>query len=359
MICNRTRSRQGLALCSMLGFCTAICVFGLSLQAQAAATFATFDAPGAVATFVAHINDGNEIVGSYTDSGGIYHPYFRTPNGLITAFEPVRNASRPSVAGGINDDGVIAGAYGDDIYVGFLRATDGKITRFAPTFDRNFVSVAGINKAGMVAGNFTQCSQNSPCFSFGYVRASDGASTTFNAAGDTYVSAINGKGTIVGYYTDSNSVIHGYVRSVDGTITTLDVAGAGMSSGEGTYVAGSTGTGTVAGSYIDGSGVSHGYVRAPDGTVTTFDVPGTAGSNGTFVAALSSTGAITGYYANSSGATHGYVRAPDGTVTTFDVPGTGTTCVRKTFPVTINGTGVIAGNYIDGNCVQHGFVRIP
>ena len=78
-------------------------------------------------------------------------------------------------------------------------------------------------------------------------------------------------GLIAGFFFDVNGVAHGFVRSPGGQFTTLDAPGAGTvpDSGEGTFAYGITDAGTVVGFYTDTNGVAHGFVRAPDGKFTT------------------------------------------------------------------------------------------
>jgi hypothetical protein len=69
----------------------------------------------------------------------------------------------------------------------------------------------------------------------GFVRASDGAFTTFDPPGvgtgsfqGTQPFAINPSDVITGYYVDANNVPHGFVRASDGTIASFDAPGAGQ-----------------------------------------------------------------------------------------------------------------------------------
>src|SRR5262249_32651539 len=86
--------------------------------------------------------------------------------------------------------------------------------------------------------------------------------------------AINPKGTIAGYFFDSNPVTHGFVRNTDGTITPFDAPGGGTGPYQGTFVLALTPLGAITGFTRDASDVFHGYLRAPGGTFTTFDAPG-------------------------------------------------------------------------------------
>jgi hypothetical protein len=97
-----------------------------------------------------------------------------------------------------------------------------------------------------------------------------------SATGPVYIQAmaINPAGAIAGYYSDSNSVCHGFLRARDGTVTTFDAPGAGKASyPQGTFANGITPAAAISGYYIDTAGNTHGFLRAPNGTYTTFDSP--------------------------------------------------------------------------------------
>jgi hypothetical protein len=96
---------------------------------------------------------------------------------------------------------------------------------------------------------------------------------TFDVPGAVFTIPIfiNPMGTITGSYTDANFLTHGFVRAPDGAFTTFDAPGAV----NGTFPSGGiTPNGTITGSHTDSSFISHGFVRAPDGAITTFDGPG-------------------------------------------------------------------------------------
>ena len=165
------RDRAIFALC--VAFCLGM--FGLVLPNVAfAATFVTFDVPGA---------------------------------------EGIDPSS-------INPAGVITGQYGDGSRVhGFVRATNGTITTFdAPGSDRTFA--LSINPAGVITGFYRDGSGL-----HGFVRAADGTITTFDAPGTGFfelarrlvgfspAGVINPTGVITGAYDAGSGVPHGFVRT--------------------------------------------------------------------------------------------------------------------------------------------------
>lgn len=179
---------------------------------------------------------------------------------------------------GINEEGAIEGISVDANYVahGFLRSSSGAITTFDVPGAVNTIP-QGLNAAKAITGFYTDASQNQ--LAHGFVRASDGALTTFDVPGagtgfqqGTIAANINPAGTIAGYYLDgtiigyvldANSVHHGFLRARDGAITTFDVPGSGTSAGQGTMPLSNNPAGTIAGQYIDANSVVHGFLLIP------------------------------------------------------------------------------------------------
>jgi hypothetical protein len=188
--------------------------------------------------------------------------------------------------------------------------------------------------------------------------------------------ALNLEGAIVGYYTDSNSSFHAFLRSRDGKFTTWIGPDACTGNGsEGCYGSGASNInafGIIAGGFADNSGnfVQHSFVRNAEGKLETFDVPGagTGSYQGTGCPGcdlgLNQLGAIAGIYSDANSVNHGFLRSRDGKFTTFDAPGAGTAILQGTgcfadCPVGLNHWGAITGSYIDANYVQHGYLRSP
>ena len=190
-------------------------------------TIITFDAPGAVATFVAGINPAGVISGGYVDANNVLHGYVRAPDGTFTTYEAPGAGTGPGQGTGPN----------------------------------------GINNpAGDITGNVTDASN----VTHGYIRAKDGTIAKFDAPGATVAFGtvgfgINPAGVIAGIWGDSN-MVHGFVRAKDGTITTFDPP-----SSIGTFMADGgciNPAGLIVGQYFDATFVQHGFVRAPDGAVS-------------------------------------------------------------------------------------------
>jgi len=119
-------------------------------------------------------------------------------------------------------------------------------------------------------------------------------------------------GAITGGYLDANNFAHGFLRAPDGAITTFDVPGVGGSFG-------STGQsmneqGTIVGSYTDTKDRVHGFLRDSKGRFTTFDVPG---SIRTVIRDVNPAGTIAGIYRDANNVRHAYLRTSNGKVTAF------------------------------------------
>ncbi len=343
--------------------------------------FIEFDAPHAGAgsgqgTFPQDNNPAGTITGYYIDSGTIFHGFLRSLDGTITSFDPpgsgtLKGSSQGTFPLSIDTAGEVVGQFQDENYLfhGFLRAVDGTFTVIdapnAGTQGGQGTIAGSINSQGVIAGYYLDVNN----IFHGFVRTQDGAITTFDDSGEgtgTYQGTvesyteqgINGAGQIIGYYVDSNNLVHGYLRSPDGsTFTTIDGPDAPY-----TYLVGLTPDGAIAGYFIDANNLAHGLLRSSDGIVTTFDNPnaGTGNDQGTSVLGVNPAGAITGLYTDAGNTNHGYVRSAEGAFTTFDAPhAAGGNIHAGTRPVNINPAGAVAGYYIDKNKVTHGFLWAP
>src|SRR6201987_1489322 len=179
-------------------------------------TFITFDVPGAGkgpfhGTYAFSINPAETITGFYVDATGLAHGYVRASDGTFAAFDAPgagTGSGQGTFAFNINPAGAIAGYYLDasNVFHGFVRAPNGAIT----TFDA----------PGAGTGSFQG---------------------TITAGAD----GLNPARAIVGVYFDASNVAHGFVRAADGAITTFDVPGAGTGPGQGTETSGINPAGIV------------------------------------------------------------------------------------------------------------------
>ena len=184
--------------------------------------------------------------------------------------------------------------------------------------------------------------------------------------------AINASGAIAGYYIDSNSVQHGFVRSASGTYTAIDPTGVGtcVNQNNGSNFGGATASGIdaagdVVGTYLDTSCAQHGFIRSTNGTINSFDVPGastdpctTSGGSsekicGTILVLSDSTGDMTGSFIDTNGVIRGFLRpAATGTFTSFEDPNAYTSG-------SLNGTLGVAINSLTSGTEIAGMYPIP
>ncbi len=286
--------------------------------------------------------------------------------------------ARHTYAKSISKNGMVAGSYvpidGEYTYQGFIRMTNGDITKFSVP-GANVTDPVSINNAGTITGiarsNTAICDVLDDCESF--VRTLDGKITRFTvpgAKGGTIAVAINNAGTITGYAKNTHSRdgydTQGFVRQTDGTIITFDVPGAKY-----TRPTSINQDGIITGCYdIDSSTSScslkgyandrgRGFVRKADGTFITFDA---SGSVLTYPTAINDKGEITGVYSDSNynNDPAGFVRSTDGIISTFSVLDRQQTWYVGTHPVSINNEGVILGSFHTSRpYLTAGFTRGP
>jgi hypothetical protein len=277
----------------------------LNFTAQATTSFQQVDFPGAISTFLYGINNAGDLVGAYVSDDGNDNESthgFLLRNGVFTTIDYPE--SRLTVAAGINNHGVITGQYND---------SDG----------------------------------------FGHGFVYNGDFTTKDIAGDgyqTFPTAIDDAGDLVGFCTDSEFNFHGCV-AFDGPFNLFDYPDATASLALGVDFRGFK----IAGAYGTSNGHSfeHGFLYE-DG-FSTLDFPGASttlafGINdhdndltvGTYTLGDSKAGNIN--LNNGFGYT-------SGNFTTRNIPG-----ALQTNPVNLNDSNQVVGWYVDGNNRTHGFV---
>jgi len=281
---------------------------------------------------------------------------FITKAGTFTTFDiPAAVDIGPN---GINPVGAITGSYYDGLtFHGFLRTPGGTIITFDPPGSTDTSVGPGgepfagppINPAGSITGYYSDANS----VNHGFVRSPGGTFFTIDAPGAVngteYLCCITPGGDTAGISFDANFVGHGFLRSRDGTFTAFDPPGSTLTAPSGIAPAGA-----ISGVYFDASGVEHGFLRARDGTITTFNAPGAV--SGTQPNGINPAGAIVGIAFDANFVNHGFLRDADGTFTAFDPPGS--TAPFGTTAVGINPAGLIVGGYFDG-ITFHGFLRAP
>ena len=176
-----------------------------------------------------------------------------------------------------------------------------------------------------------------------------------DASTSTWVSGINDKGAVTGYYLELIAGVapqRGFVREADGTIKTFAPAGS-----RATFAESIDADGAIAGYYTDAAtGLEHGFVRAggvmPDSNaITAFDALYLPGAVSTYAWSISN-GDIAGSYTLDGSTFHGFVRHADGGVERFDAQG-----ATSTYALSIK-NGYVTGYYSDGT-LDHCFIRVP
>jgi|ERR1022692_497085 probable HAF family extracellular repeat protein len=181
-------------------------------------TYTTIDYPGATDTSASAINKSGEIVGVWGDSGGGVHGFLLS-KGAFTSID-VSGASA-TLAYGINDTGEIVGWYsttGSDSH-GFLYSGGTFTTIDYPGgYSQNYLS--GINDKGVIVGAYgepTTVNGVEYQWEHGFVYQSGvftNADAPFGPPAVTLPFQINNNGVIVGEYVDNSDTVYGYEVTV-------------------------------------------------------------------------------------------------------------------------------------------------
>ena len=308
MTTRRLANRLGLTLC-------AIFLAQPLLRAQTV-TYTTLDAPSSTSTQATSIS-GNNVAGSYIDSGGLSHGFFYTGGNFTTIDPPGSNGTQGSGVSGTN----VVGSYVDSSSVQHGFFFDGtNYTTLDPTGTTGTQAnaVDGTN----VAGTYLDASSVNHGFLF------DGTNyTTLDPPGSTGTQANGISGSnIVGTYFDSSNVQHGFLYNGI-TYTTLDPPGSTLT------VANGVSGNNVVGIYTDSSSVVHGFFYNGS-TFTTIDPSGTTNTDALGVSGNN----IAGKYVDGSSVVHGFYF--DGTnYTTIDPPSS-----TQTIAAAVSGNNVV-GSY--------------
>jgi hypothetical protein len=302
------------------------------------------DAPGSgtgaiQGTAVHGMNSAGAMTGAVIDASSTVHGFLRSPDGTYTLFDaPGAGIGEPGSGSDltgthgfcINNKGEIAGNYWDVNLLphAFIRAPNGTIT----TFD---APGAGSDP-------------------------SQGQGTFYAYSNYQFFYCLNSAGTYTSAYTDSDNGGHGFLRAPNGAFTTFDPPGAGKGAYQGTVAISINPAGQIAGSYVDENYVGYGFVRDKSGKFTTFAVPGQGTTFGQYQGVVvnnnNPAGAVAGWYNDANTVAHGFVR----TITTFDAPGADTVDLYHGTLVTgLNPAGLLTGYGWDENMVAHGFVAVP
>jgi len=369
----------------LLGLFLGLCLLGLSHTASAQEyDIITFDVPGAgniasssglcdsfyftgcYGTTPMANNNAGEIVGMYITNDGVYYGFLRSSDGKVTKLSEPNADTTPGDLNGtypfsLNSWGAVTGVYQktDEVFHGFIRERDGcyigvddpdaGTAAFQGTFATN------INDHGEVAGFYIDSSNNY----HGFIRSPHGEFTTVddpNANSGTYIAleqGLNNRGAVVGWY-NASSVSYGFVREPDGKFNTIEPLASALF----TLVGGINSAGTVAG-YFGTATSASGFLQKRDGQTTLFNVSGPDGALGTTAFTLNSRDEVTGISVDANGTNHGFIGFANGYTKTFEAPNAGTGNFQGTRPTTINDSGQVVGWVLDSNNVAHGFILCP
>jgi uncharacterized membrane protein len=285
----------------------------LSVTAQAADTFISFDVPGATSTRAIGINADGAVVGDFVDSAGT-HGYLLNGGNFTKIDYP--NAFATS-AKGINSQGDIVGSHTDDSS-GAPSAIHGFLLHQGTFTGLNYPGRLGlipqrINDAGQIVGCNHDNDLNVSMHGFRYSNGDwselgmgmsmnngllpDGSLVTglftdpmtntsrayFTNGGDpipfdfpfaaaTWAWDMNPSGQIVGQYTDTVKTTHGFLLAapvLDSTFGFTPAPGEPISyqfisidypGAKTTYAYGINTSGHIVGAYVDSVGKQHGFV---------------------------------------------------------------------------------------------------
>ena len=166
---------------------------------------------------------------------------------------------------------------------------------------------------------------------------------------------LNDHGVLTGFYLDTTSRFHGFLREASGAITIIDAPGAGTGQYTGTVSASVDSEGETAGYAVDDSGVARAWVRHRDGTFTVVKDPAAATDpgQGTVVYSINRRGTVTGIYIDAENSLHGFAHFQHGGFRHIDAPDAGAGAGQGTRPSTNNARGEVAGWYIDAQTLNH------
>jgi len=253
-----------------------MCVLALILACAVAATaadapaltfkFAKASVPGATMTEPGGINNAGVTVGLYVDSGGTQHGYILNGKKVTKLDDPKGNPGSTS-GSNVNPNGTIS------VVGSYISSTTGN-------------SVAFVYKGGKYKD----------------IPGPTGAVQTFG-------SAVNDTGSIVGYYLDAGSVAHGFLLKGK-TYKTLDVPGSTA-----TFATGINKTGQIVMYFVSSSGSVESALYNGK-TYKTIDVPGAAS---TYALDNNTAGDVCFEWLDSSNVIHGALRHA-GKYYKFDFP---------------------------------------
>jgi uncharacterized membrane protein len=281
----------------------AMCAIGVASATPSIAwaqTYTTLDFPGATATLLGGGPDPRGTIVGQETTAGVSHG-FTYRAGVFRVFDPP--GSTLTLPNFIAEDGTIGGQYLDasNVTHGFILYRGHYITFNVP--GAAGTGLSGLNPEGEMTG-FT-CLKDPTCETAPYksfIVSRQGVITQFNPpdSASSFAAAVNPRGEVVGTYTDSSGVSHGY-ELCHGKFVSNNFPESTF-----TFDGGINPQGDIVGFYTDTSNVSHSFLLS-HGDYTSFDPPGATFSD---AAAINAAGIIVGFYLDSANVAHGYIRTP-------------------------------------------------
>lgn len=203
------------------------------------------------------------------------HGYVRASDGTFTLIDPTGNPTQVTEVFpyAVNATGEMAGTYIDTsgVYHGFFRDANGNITILdapgAGTVMGEGTELVDINSSGVIVGAINVGIVNGVNTTHSVIRSADGTYNVFDppqaGAHSSFIQGINDDGVIVGEYRDANPVRHGYLLN-NGTFTSFDDPDAAQlpvtATNVGTIPRHINSSGAVAGYFSDANGVRHAFI---------------------------------------------------------------------------------------------------
>jgi len=173
-------------------------------------TYTQADGAGAAfGTSIWGINASGQLALTYAPSSNqLAHRWTPLGGGSYAVADLSIPGSLGTYAGGMNNNGDMVGYFQTPGYGAFLWRADGSLVTFNHPADGQTTQALGINDSGVIVGAYFASHIT------GFV-LQNGVYTDINYPGQnyTYATGINNDGTIVGWYLDGRNQAHGFIAT--------------------------------------------------------------------------------------------------------------------------------------------------